>query len=398
MSGSGSGSGSGSASGRRHRYWNTQPVMRDGERVTRIGIIHEYSPSEAHTTPTPLIDGFQWSTIDLSDPAQKTELYHFLHANYIANADGKYRYAYSEAFLEWSLNPPGFLPEVVLGVRVKSNGRLVGFFGGVPLTARINDSVFSMGTGYFLTVHQKLRMKNLAPLIIEEARRRTVVSGRQQTIWTSARLITEPITIAGFSQRLINVEKLVAVRFMTLPPEVPIEQLIKKHAIPKGTRLPGFRPMGPQDVAEVTVKLNAHLRKFKIAIVYDEVAAAHWFLPRPGVVASYVVETPTGLDGFFSIFVVNTTTIGVPQYPTMTIGNIFYYFAKPSLLTDLARAAIQAVHWDYGVDVVNCLEIQDNAELRDSLGFTKAKGALHYYLFNYAHPPLRPHEIAVMLP
>jgi glycylpeptide N-tetradecanoyltransferase len=372
-------------------------MVQEGETVTRVGVLLEYSPAEMPESPVPLIDGFQWATIDLSDAAQKAELFDFLHNHYLSNVEGKWRYAYSEAFLEWALNPPGFVGEWLLGVRVASSGRLVAFNAAIPITLRVGDAVLSMYAMDFMCVHQKLRMKNLVPLIVEEIKRRGIRRGMSQAVWTSSRLLTEPLTSAGFSHRLINFEKLVAVGFQAVPPDAPMEQLIKRHAIRRGRPLPGFRPMEPRDVPEVTVKLNAHLTKFRVAQVFSELEAAHWFIPRPAVVASYVVEAPGGgIDGFFSVYIVGTTTIGVPQYPTMTIGYIFYYFAKPSLLTDLARATIQAVHWDYGIDVLNCLEIQDNAELRESLGFRKGTGEIHYYLFNYALPPIRPHEIALV--
>jgi glycylpeptide N-tetradecanoyltransferase len=372
-------------------------MVQEGQPVHQVGVLKEYSPDETPQSPVRLIDGFQWTTIDLSDPTQKKELFDFLHANYLSNSEGKWRYAYSEAFLEWALNPPGFVPEWLLGVRLSSNNRLVAFNGAIPVTLRIEDAPIPMYAMNFLCVHQKLRMKNLVPLIVEEIKRRGILRGMRQAVWTSARLITEPLTSSSYSHRLINFEKLVAVGFQSVPPEAPMDQLIKKHAVPKGTRLPGFRPMAPGDVPEVTVKLNDHLRKFKVAQVFNEAEVAHWFLPRPAILASYVVETPGGLDGFFSVYLVTATVNGVPKYPTMTIGYVFYYFAKPSLLTDLARATIQAVHWDYGADVIHCLDIQDNGEFREALNFTKGTGAIHYYLFNYAHPPIRTHELAFVL-
>jgi glycylpeptide N-tetradecanoyltransferase len=261
----------------------------------------------------------------------------------------------------------------------------------------VNETTLNLYAMNFLCVHEKLRMKNLVPLLIEEIKRRGIPRGMRQAVWTSARVITEPLTSASFRHRLINYEKLVAVGFTPAAPGVPIEQLVKKHALPRAIRLPGFRAATPADIRDIAVKLNAYLQKFRVAQVFSEAEAAHWFVPRPGIVASYVVEREGTIDGFFSFYVVTAVVNGVPQYPTMTIAYVFYYFAKPSLLIDLARAAIQSVHWDYGADVVNALEIQDNEEFKENLYFAKGTGAIHYYLFNFAIPPVRPSEIALVL-
>lgn len=43
------------------------------------------------------------------------------------------RFKYSQEFLQWALQPPGWQSEWVLGVRVSTNGKLVAFItGGGP--------------------------------------------------------------------------------------------------------------------------------------------------------------------------------------------------------------------------------------------------------------------------
>jgi glycylpeptide N-tetradecanoyltransferase len=275
---------------------------------------------------------------------------------------------------------------------------LVAFLSLIPITLRINQDLLPSVGSNFLCCHEKLRGKNLIPLLLDEMKRRLIRNGIQHGIATVVRLIAEPLTTAGYRHRMINIEKLAAIGFAPIPPEVSVAQLAKKYAVPKAIRLPGFRAMQPEDVGEVTVKLNAYLQKFKVAQVFSEAQAGHFFLPRPGILASYVVKSGDGIDGFFSFYVVTAIVNGVPQYPTLTIAYVYYYFAKPSLLIDLARAAIQAVHWEYGADVVNALDIQDNGEFRENLNFTKGSGAVNYFLYNYAIPPIRPTEIAVVLP
>ena len=46
------------------------------------------------------------------------------------------RFNYSQEFLQWALQPPGYQADWVLGVRVSSSGKLVAFITGVPATVR----------------------------------------------------------------------------------------------------------------------------------------------------------------------------------------------------------------------------------------------------------------------
>ena len=47
-----------------------------------------------------------------------------------------HRFNYSQEFLQWALQPPGYQEDWVLGVRVSSSSKLVAFITGVPATVR----------------------------------------------------------------------------------------------------------------------------------------------------------------------------------------------------------------------------------------------------------------------
>jgi len=57
--------------------------------------------------------------------------------------------------------------------------------------------------------------------------------------------------------------------------------------------MPGLRPATAKDVPAITRLLNAFLGKFAFAPSLAEDEVAHWLLPRPGVVDSFVVDTAT---------------------------------------------------------------------------------------------------------
>jgi glycylpeptide N-tetradecanoyltransferase len=233
--------------------------------------------------------------------------------------------------------------------------------------------------------------------MIREITRRVHLAGMYQAVYTAGKVLTRPVTSSRYRHRLINYEKLAAIRFTHLPAQEKMADMVKKYAVPKKQRLPGFRPLTPADVPEVAVKLNGYLNKFKIAQVFSEEEVAHWFLPRPSIVGSYVVQAKTGIEAFISFYCVPSTVLGVPEYKSYIAAYIFYYFAKPSALVDLARAAIEVAHWEFQADVVNALDVLDNTEFIDVLKFVEGDGSLNYYLYNYAVPPIEPKEMAIVL-
>ena len=57
------------------------------------------------------------------------------------------RFNYSQEFLQWALQPPGYQEDWILGVRVSSSGKLVAFITGVPATVRYSLLSLSAPTG-----------------------------------------------------------------------------------------------------------------------------------------------------------------------------------------------------------------------------------------------------------
>jgi len=77
------------------------------------------------------------------------------------------RFKYSQAFLQWALQVPGFVPEWHLGVRVGGSGKLMGFITAIPARIRVNSAALAAVEINFLCVHKKLRAKRLAPVLIK---------------------------------------------------------------------------------------------------------------------------------------------------------------------------------------------------------------------------------------
>ena len=132
--------------------------------------IEQKTLADVPPEPLPLPDGYEWSPIDLSNDQDANEVYTLLANHYVEDTDGKFRFDYSIDFLRWALNPPGYNPEWIIGVR---GGRsLCGFITAIPVTMVLNGRTVEMAEVNFLCVHKKLRDKRLTPVLIREVTRR----------------------------------------------------------------------------------------------------------------------------------------------------------------------------------------------------------------------------------
>merc|ERR1719362_238313 len=90
--------------------------------------------------------------LNLSSDAEATEIYNLLSENYVEDDDSMFRFDYSVNFLRWALKPPDYLRHWHLGVRVKTNCKLVGFITGIPATIQAYENTVRMVEINFLCV------------------------------------------------------------------------------------------------------------------------------------------------------------------------------------------------------------------------------------------------------
>lgn len=95
--------------------------------------------AEIQADPYRLPEGFEWATVDITNPDQRTEVYDLLADNYVEDDDSMFRFAYPADMLLWALTPPHYFPKWHVGVRVKASGKLYAFISGVPSRLHIYD-------------------------------------------------------------------------------------------------------------------------------------------------------------------------------------------------------------------------------------------------------------------
>lgn len=195
-----------------YKFWSTQPVPKLDEKIQDNEFIEPNKElSEIRPDPYALPDGFKWETLNLNEPLILTELYTLLNENYVEDDDAMFRFDYQPDFLKWALQPPGWLQDWHVGVRVVKSGLLVGFISAIPGHVKIYDKTEKIVEINFLCVHKKLRSKRVAPVLIREITRRVNLTGIFQAVYTAGVVLPKPVSTCRYWHRSLNPRKLIEV-------------------------------------------------------------------------------------------------------------------------------------------------------------------------------------------
>lgn len=177
-----------------------------------------------------------------------------------------------------------------------------------------------------------------------------------------------------------------------------LQRTLRLYRLPAATTTPGFRELRQQDCDAAWALLDRYLAAFDVAPRFSVDDFVHWFLPRPGVVFSYVVERDGVITDFVSFFSLPSSV--VRPHPTHKVLDAAYAFYNVSadaagwnaLITDALVAAR-----DHGMDVFNALDLMDNKLFLKDLKFGQGNGQLHYYLYNWRSGVLSPDKVALVM-
>ncbi|KAJ2550016.1 glycylpeptide N-tetradecanoyltransferase [Coemansia sp. RSA 1933] len=440
-----------------HDFWYTQPVPKSSDVVTKDAPVHPPLPPEKiPQEPYALPDGMTWCTVDVEDDAQLQELHGLLLNNYVEDPDATFRFNYPLELLRWVMLPPGFNKSWHVGVRDSESNDLIGFISGVPFDIMVRDRTMPMAEINLLCLHKKLRSQRLAPLLIKEVTRRVHLVGIFQAIYTSGRLLPKPVATCRYFHRSLQPRKLVDIGFSAPLDGQQLTRLTATMRLPQETATKGLRQMRKGDVSQVRKLLNRFLKtRYDVVPSYSSDAqVAHWLLPREKVLWSYVVEDqdhPGKITDFFSFFslpskvlkggsgsrkkTAGTKTTRGGSHKKAGGGDTLYaayayYYATTagndvSLTTEekescdgakkekallrekqdqLVKARLIELFGDAlvlaknaGFDVVNCLDMMDNAMFAKELKFGRGDGFLRYYFYNYMARDIAPGKIGFVM-
>ena len=252
--------GAGRTSGKTFEFWSTQPMMSLEQKIQDASA-EACGPIEPldkviEKDPLPLPPGLQWSTFDILNADDLTEVYNLLYGNYVEDDDATFRFDYSREFLMWALTSPGWIRDYHLCI--KRDGRMVCIITAVPAIVQVWRQPMRTVEINFLCIHKDLRSQRMSPLLIKEITRRVNLRGTFQAIYTAGVLLPKPISVCRYHHRLINLKKLEEIGFARQPEKLTFSSWQKLNRIPE-TPLLGMRPMVAADVPAVTLLLTQYV-------------------------------------------------------------------------------------------------------------------------------------------
>ncbi|EER28458.1 glycylpeptide N-tetradecanoyltransferase [Coccidioides posadasii str. Silveira] len=383
-----------------YKFWQTQPVIRfDDKGAVEDGPIKQISVEDVPKTPDPLIEGFEWVTLDLDDEKELKEFYELLSDHYVEDGSAMFRFNYSPEFLNWALKAPGWKKDWHVGVRASKSGKLVASICGVPAEISVRGQLIKVSEINFLCIHKKLRSKRLTPVLIKEITRRCNVDGIFQAIYTAGIILPTPVSSCRYYHRALDWLKLYEVGFSALPAGSTKARQITRNHLPSKTATPGLRPMQSKDVDAVHDLLNRYMKRFDLAQTFSREEIEHLFVhkEKPGTeqtVFAYVVEEDEThkITDFVSFYSLESTVIHSEKHNTIRAAYMYYYASETAFapkekglrerLTLLVNDALILAKKEH-FDVFNALTLHDNPLFLEQLKFGPGDGQLHYYLFNY---------------
>jgi glycylpeptide N-tetradecanoyltransferase len=85
-----------------YKFWQTQPVPKFGEKgAIEEGPFKVIAIEDVPKDPGPLIDGFEWVTMDLTNDEELKEVFDLLYGHYVEDNESMFRFNYSMSFLRW---------------------------------------------------------------------------------------------------------------------------------------------------------------------------------------------------------------------------------------------------------------------------------------------------------
>ncbi|KAI5297788.1 glycylpeptide N-tetradecanoyltransferase [Ascosphaera atra] len=395
-----------------YKFWKTQPVVKFDEADKETlpdGPIKMIDPAQVSKEPDALIEGFEWSTLDLEDEKQLKELYDLLAGHYVEDVNAMFRFNYSTSFLNWqhahssadtivrALKSPGWKKAWHVGVRATKSQKLVASIMGIPVTIDVRGQKLKVTEINFLCIHKKLRSKRLAPVLIKEITRRSYLDGTFQAVYTVGSVIPTPVSSCRYYHRALNWPKLYDVGFSPLPRGSTRQRQVIKYRLPDHTSTRGLRPMERKDVGAVHDLLTRYLKRSQLHQVFSKEEVEHLLIHEPSqdqVVWAYVVEDPETkkITDFASFYCLESTVIQNDTHHNIKAAYLYYYATETAfnekeeglkerlkvLMNDVLILAKKA-----GFDVVNAVTIHDNPLFLEDLKFGAGDGQLYYYLFNY---------------
>lgn len=153
---------------------------------------------------------------------------------------------------------------------------------------------------------------------------------------------------------------------------------------------------GPLQAGAYNFMVFQYLRKFDLSPEFSVEDFVHWFMPRPDIVDSFVVERDGKIVDFVSYYTLPSTVMHHPVHKNLKAAYSFYNVSGATPWVDLMNDALISAR-QLNFDVFNALDLMDNKEFLETLKFGIGDGNLQYYLYNWRCPSMGPEKMGLVL-
>lgn len=365
------------------KFWNTQPVVKIGEKVTQLGEISEVDVTTVRKTAVALPKNFNWVDVEMQ------EVEGFLNKYCFEDIKSKVREQYSVDYLNWKLTDP----DLRFGVKV--NNVLVAFIGGSPRKLVIDKDTVDTVDVCLMCIHPKMRCKRMTTTLIKELTRRAQLKGYSQGYYNTARYLPTPFCTTKLYNRPINVSKLVDVGFLKPVGAVKYEDLERTFKVPKRTanRLVELDESRIDTAYEL---YNQYTSKYSVYQVLTKEEFVSRFI-NPAV-STYLVmseEEKGKVIDMISYYKSTSTVINNDEVNKINTAYMYFYTSTEETAYRLVSDLIVLAR-DENIDVLYAL---DNLENNCILKELKFEGGLnidiHHYLYNWRTVQYDPQFVAL---
>ena len=367
-----------------------------------------YNPdTEEHTgpfgrydadSPPQLPKGLRWCQLDIEKDEEICEMHELLKKHYVTD-ESFWRFDLSLDCLRWGLNAPGAVADWHVGVRDEATNKLEACITGTPSTLRAHRHVLKTPIINFLCCSPRVRGRGLAPLLIDEISRRIYKRGIYNAIYTLTGVKHRPVAVVQWWHRSLNVKKLVEVGWIQLTSRETMQRTIRRYALPDRIQM-RLQRLTPDLCASAHDLLKRYLKERRIARQFSREEFRHNFLPRDGVVDTYVRvdSSGKGVTELVSMYFIHQALLEKPRgHEGMKIACAHYMVtSEADGLIDLATDAM-IIARNMGCDVYNMLDVMDNATLFAPLKFDEGDAPMNYHIYNWRCPAVEASDIGVVL-
>lgn len=198
--------------------------------------------------------------------------------------------------------------------------------------------------------------------MITEQLRKTRGEGVHVGFYHSVQSLPTPFFTQRYASRIINTNKLLDIRYCSLPSGMTRQDFIKKNELPKKERfnvVGNLRVMEEKDIKEVGRLFRENNERFGIHPIFSKAELSHMLLPKKDVVQTYVVEDPEkkgALTDFMSFSIMHQLVLNGQElghkYERNTDATFYYYAFTKNKYLDMIKQALWLVKEDIGADAL----------------------------------------------